>query len=114
MQGVAKAVLISILVLACILLFINMIFFFPWYMAIVVESFNLSQAAANYNYIKQLFKPYRQRGSPVSIKVEAVVEIANVMSEKIVLGTTLLNAYRATKDRSLKYETGAIGMLYLM
>lgn len=55
MQGVAKAVLISILVSVCILLFVNLVFFFPWYMTLVIETFNLSQVAANDNYIKQSY-----------------------------------------------------------
>ena len=55
MQGMAKAVLISILVSVCILLFVNLVFFFPWYMTLVIETFNLSQVAANDNYIKQSY-----------------------------------------------------------
>ncbi|MDD2234880.1 MAG: hypothetical protein PHV03_08275 [Desulfitobacteriaceae bacterium] len=55
MQGIAKAILISILVTICIMLFSNMIFFFPWYMTLVTETFNLSQVAANDNYIKQSY-----------------------------------------------------------
>ncbi len=52
MQGVAKSILITILVSICFMLFTNLIFFFPWYMTLVIETFNLSQAAANDNYIK--------------------------------------------------------------
>lgn len=55
MQGVAKAVLISILVAVCILMFVNLVFFFPWYMTLVVETFNLSQVAASDNYIKEAY-----------------------------------------------------------
>ncbi|HEX9058743.1 MAG TPA: hypothetical protein VF941_01035 [Clostridia bacterium] len=40
----------------------------------------------------------------LSVLVEPMVEIANVMREKIVLGTALSNACRAAKDRSLIYE----------
>ncbi|HEX9058744.1 MAG TPA: hypothetical protein VF941_01040 [Clostridia bacterium] len=125
MQGVAKAVLISILVSVCILLFVNLVFFFPWYMTLVIETFNLSQVAANDNYIKQSYyddalerlkdrpifrdkpdkivisakneggftavgdndettyealtdlqKPYRQRGKPVTVEVDAVYPLS--------------------------------------
>lgn len=127
MQGIAKAVLITILVSICILLFVNLVFFFPWYMTLVTETFNLSQAAANDNYIKQSYyddtlarlkdrpifedkagdivitvknasgytavgndyeeiyeneslieldKPYRQRGKPITIEIEAVYPLS--------------------------------------
>jgi archaellum component FlaF (FlaF/FlaG flagellin family) len=52
MQGIAKAILISILVSASILLFSNLVVFFPWYMTLVIETFNLSQVASCDNYIK--------------------------------------------------------------
>lgn len=55
MQSFAKAILISILVSVCLLLFTNLMFFFPWYMTLVVETFNLSQTAANDNYVKQSY-----------------------------------------------------------
>lgn len=125
MQGVAKAVLISILVSVCILMFVNLIFFFPWYMTLVTETFNLSQVAASDNYIKETYyddainrlqdrpifrdkpndiainvknssgytatgnndetyyegfaefeKPYRQRGEPITVEVEAVYPLS--------------------------------------
>jgi len=40
----------------------------------------------------------------LSVLVEPMVEIANVMREKIILGTALSNSCRAAKDRSLNYE----------
>lgn len=40
----------------------------------------------------------------LSVLVEPLVEIANVMREKIIFGTALSNACRAAKDRSLNYE----------
>ena len=52
MQGFAKSILVAILVSVCLLLFTNLIFFFPWYMTLVVETFNLSQIAAGDNYVK--------------------------------------------------------------
>lgn len=53
MQGIAKAILTTIVVTICLMLFINLVFFFPWYMTLVTETFNLSQVAASDNYIKQ-------------------------------------------------------------
>ena len=55
MQGVAKALLTTILVTICVMLFTNLVFFFPWYMTLVVETFNISQIAASDNYIKQSY-----------------------------------------------------------
>lgn len=40
----------------------------------------------------------------LSILVEPLVELANVMREKIILGSALSNSCRAAKDRSLEYE----------
>lgn len=40
----------------------------------------------------------------LSILVEPLVELANVMREKIVLGSALSNSCRVAKDRSLEYE----------
>lgn len=125
MQGIAKGLVITILVSICIMLFTNLVFFFPWYMTMVIETFNLSQAAASDNYIKQAYyddaldrlktrpifrdkasdivitvknddnysavgdddesvysgltelsKPYRQRGKPVSVTVEAIYPLS--------------------------------------
>ncbi|MDQ2085697.1 hypothetical protein RBH29_04515 [Herbivorax sp. ANBcel31] len=121
MQGIAKALLTTILVTICMLLFTNLIFFFPWYMTLIIETFNISQVAASDNYIKQSYyddamerlsdrpifrenagaieitainesgtsaigndnetyyeelsenqKPYRQRGTPITVEISAV------------------------------------------
>lgn len=40
----------------------------------------------------------------LSVLIEPLVELANVMKEKIILGSALSNACRAAKDRSLNYE----------
>lgn len=40
----------------------------------------------------------------VSIVVEPLVELANVVKEEIMLSTAISNACRAAKDRSLEYE----------
>ncbi|MCI3920621.1 hypothetical protein MO973_10290 [Paenibacillus sp. TRM 82003] len=55
MQGIAKGILGAILGSVGILLFVNLIFFFPWYMTLVTETFQLSQAAASDNYVKQAY-----------------------------------------------------------
>jgi len=55
MQGVAKAVLVAIIVSICFLLFVNFAFFFPWYSTLVIETFNLSQIAAKDNYVKETY-----------------------------------------------------------
>lgn len=120
MAGIAKSILIAIIVSICLMLFTNFIYFFPWYSTLILETFNLSQVAASDNYIKQSYyddalkslrerpifrdqadkivitainssnsnaignddekvyesasdleKPYRQRGEPIKIKIEA-------------------------------------------
>lgn len=53
MRAIAKAILITIVVSICLVLFINFAFFFPWYMTLVLETFHLSQAVASDNYLKQ-------------------------------------------------------------
>lgn len=55
MQKIAKSVLAAIIVSICILIFINLAFFFPWYSTIVIETFSLSQVASNDNYIKETY-----------------------------------------------------------
>lgn len=56
MRAFAKSILVSILVSVAILLFTNFIYFIPWYMTLVVETFNLSQAVASDNYLKHEYK----------------------------------------------------------
>lgn len=53
MRSIAKSLLITIIVSIGIMLFTNFIYFFPWYMTMVVETFNVAQVAANDNYVKQ-------------------------------------------------------------
>jgi hypothetical protein len=55
MQGIAKGVVWAILGSVAILIFMNLVFFFPWYITMVTETFHLSQAAANDNYVKQSY-----------------------------------------------------------
>ncbi|MBT2293167.1 hypothetical protein J7E73_29480 [Paenibacillus albidus] len=55
MRGIAKSFLVAIVVAASIMVFTNLVFFFPWYMTLVIETFNLSQVAAGDNYIKQSY-----------------------------------------------------------
>lgn len=52
MKGFAKSILLSIVVSVGLLLLTNFIAFFPWYSALVVETFNLSQIVAGDNYAK--------------------------------------------------------------
>ena len=114
MAGFAKAILASIIVAIIVLMLTNFIFFFPWYLTLIYETFNLSQTAANDNYVKQVYydatldrlkdtpvfsdkaneieiiapvgnnnetiyedypdweKPYKQRGQPINVEINAV------------------------------------------
>jgi len=56
MRAFAKSILVSIVVSIAILLFTNFIYFFPWYMTLVVETFHLSQVVASDNYLKNEYK----------------------------------------------------------
>lgn len=55
MRTFAKSILVSILAAICVLLFSNLVYFFPWYMTLVVETFNVSQVVASDNYLKQTY-----------------------------------------------------------
>lgn len=54
MRGVAKAVVAVILSSAAILVLLNLAFFFPWYMTLINETYNVSQIVAGDNYMKQM------------------------------------------------------------
>ena len=51
MAGFAKAILITILAAAAIILLFNLAFFFPWYLEIIETTFQVSQTVATYNYL---------------------------------------------------------------
>jgi len=51
MAGFAKVILIAILVVTVFVVFTNFVLFFPWYMTLAYETYNLATVAANYNYL---------------------------------------------------------------
>lgn len=53
MKTIARGLVISIVVAVCIMIFTKFIYFFPWYMTLVMETFNVSQTAATYNYMPE-------------------------------------------------------------
>ncbi|MBH5320056.1 hypothetical protein I6N90_19830 [Paenibacillus sp. GSMTC-2017] len=53
MQGIAKAILITLLTSIGIVLLTNMAFFFPWYLTLVSETYYVSQVAATDNYVSR-------------------------------------------------------------
>lgn len=82
MRGIAKGILAALLVSIGIMLFTNLVFFFPWYMTLVVETFNLSQVAASDNYIKKSYEDDildRLRSRPIFNKLpdEITIEATN-------------------------------------
>ncbi|QNU67807.1 hypothetical protein EHE19_004930 [Ruminiclostridium herbifermentans] len=79
--------LISILVSAGILLFSNLVVFFPWYMTLVIETFNLSQVASCDNYIKESYY------EDVLYKLESTPIFSNSASK---ISITATNAYGRT------------------
>ncbi len=56
MVGFAKAILAAILVVTVFVIFTNFVLFFPWYMTLAYETYNLASIAANYNYL-----PFEQK-----------------------------------------------------
>lgn len=83
MQGIAKAVLLTILTSVTILLFVNLAFFFPWYLTLVTETYSVSQIVAGDNYLKESYyedamerlqeRPiYRDKADDISITVTNV------------------------------------------
>ena len=53
MAGFAKVILIAMLVVTVFVVFTNFVIFFPWYMTLAYETYNLASIAANYNYLPQ-------------------------------------------------------------
>lgn len=108
MRSMAKAILISILVTVGILLFVNLIFFFPWYMTMVTETFNLSQAAANDNYIKESYYEDaldRLRDRPIfRDKASDVVITVTNDSGRDAVGDDDSSVYAALADYQKPYE----------
>ncbi|MCX7711688.1 MAG: hypothetical protein N2484_17740 [Clostridia bacterium] len=52
MKAVANSILATLIISIFLLTFTNFILFFPWYLTLVFETFNLSTQAASVNYIK--------------------------------------------------------------
>jgi hypothetical protein len=55
MVNAIKAVLIAVISTVVLFLIVQLAFFFPFYLTIVVETFNLSNIAANDNYVRQMY-----------------------------------------------------------
>jgi len=51
MAGFLKAILISIITVAAIIVFFNMALFFPWYMEVIQTTFRISQIVSMDNYL---------------------------------------------------------------
>jgi len=58
MAAPIKAVLVAIIASAALFILTHLAFFFPFYMTVVVETFNLANAAANDNYVKYEYLDY--------------------------------------------------------
>lgn len=53
MVAFAKAIIITLFATLGFIVVTNLIFFFPWYMSMIYETYNLTQIAAGDNYVKQ-------------------------------------------------------------
>ncbi|GHU50712.1 hypothetical protein AGMMS49975_02290 [Clostridia bacterium] len=155
MVGAFKAVITAVGISIAVYLLTQMAFFFPFYMTIVVEAFNLSNIAANDNYVERIYyedslynlrdrpvfnrtpssvaievlnadgreavgddpsaysgydgdtlgdgtyKPYRQRGEPVTVTVSAVYPVAVTL-----WGNTF------THNVPVSFEITSVGLRY--
>lgn len=50
-----KAVLVAIITAASLFVLTHLAFLFPFYMTVIIETFNLANVAANDNYVKQTY-----------------------------------------------------------
>jgi len=78
MVGFAKVILISILVVTLFIVFTNFVLFFPWYMTLAYETYNLASVAANYNYLPQDEKDFildNLKDKPIFNKCPDKIEI---------------------------------------
>ena len=102
MSGFLKAILISIITMAAIIVFINMAFFFPWYIEIVQTTFKVSQIISTDNYLAYDYyqdilnelkdKPiFREMAGDV--KIEAFHQDGNMKSAIEQGGSRDVNAY---------------------
>ena len=55
MAAPIKAVLVAIISAAALFVLTHLAFIFPFYMTVIVETFNLANVAANDNYVKQTY-----------------------------------------------------------
>lgn len=55
MTGPIKAVVVAVLSAAVLIIMTHLAFLFPFYMTVIVETFNLANVAANDNYVKQTY-----------------------------------------------------------
>jgi len=51
MAGFLKAILIAIIAVASIIVFVNLAFFFPWYMEVIQTTLEISQVVSTDNYL---------------------------------------------------------------
>jgi len=79
MAAAIKAVLAAILAAAALFIVTQLVFFFPFYMTIITETFSLANVAAYDNYVKQSYYDNSLEGlrerpifnkAPSSIKIE--------------------------------------------
>ncbi|WP_058487004.1 hypothetical protein [Defluviitalea phaphyphila] len=84
MKSFAKAIITVIMSVTALFITMNFLFFFPWYLTIVYEAFQISQEVAQDNYLK--YSIYEERledlkNKPIFNKrpdsIEIIVENAN-------------------------------------
>ena len=78
MSGFLKVVLIAILTVACIIVFFNLAFFFPFYMEVIQTAFHVSQTVSTYNYLaNDCYEDIlgELRGRPIFVERAASVRI---------------------------------------
>ncbi len=134
MKGVANSILITLIVAFIVVTFTNSIAFFPWYLSLIYETFNLSIRAANDNFItaeveneimsnlrsKPIFKDtgipisisgaktYQKRGKPFSVGITSEfpfkISITGGSSGQVALIDKRINIGFNLKTTGINYD----------
>ncbi|WP_223068041.1 hypothetical protein [Paenibacillus caui] len=108
MSGFAKSILVSIIIAICILLFTNLVFFFPWYTTMIIETFNVSQVVASDNYLKRTYYDdamERLKERPIySQKADDIKIVAENESGQSVLGEDDASVYEDLPEGDKPYK----------
>lgn len=110
MVAFAKAIIITLFATLGFIVVTNLIFFFPWYMTMIYETYNLTQIAASDNYVGELV--YEEildnlRARPIfneeADKVKIEVTNANESTFGFAIGNDNASIYANESDGNKPY-----------